>query len=156
VDEDIVTNDLIVLTAGTINYGGTLEISTNLMSGTVLVLGDSFKLFSAPAHTGNFSSISGSPGTGLGYSFNPASGVLTVVNGTASNPTNITFSVTGNTMTLSWPADHLGWLLQSQTNTLGVGLGTNWVDVPGSGSVTSASLPIIPANPTVFYRLRHP
>jgi len=75
---------------------------------------------------------------------------------TASNPTNLTFSVSSGTLNLSWPTDHLGWILQSQTNSLSTGLGSNWVDVPGSASTTSASYPINPANPTVFFRLRHP
>ncbi|HEY4416498.1 MAG TPA: autotransporter-associated beta strand repeat-containing protein [Verrucomicrobiae bacterium] len=79
VDKDIATNDLVILTSGTVNYGGTLVVSTNLMTSTTLVSGDSFQLFNAPAHTGNFSSISGSPGAGLSYSFNPSSGVLSVV-----------------------------------------------------------------------------
>jgi len=74
----------------------------------------------------------------------------------ASNPTNITFSVTGSTMALSWPADHLGWILQQQTNSLSVGLGTNWVDVAGSAAVTSTNISINPAARTAFYRLRHP
>jgi hypothetical protein len=30
------------------------------------------------------------------------------------------------------------------------------VDVPGSSSKTATNFNIIPANPTVFYRLRHP
>ncbi len=156
VNKDTATNDAVVLTSGAVNYGGTLVISTNLMTATTLALGDSFQLFSVPAHSGNFTSVIGTPGTGLGWSFNPANGTVTVVTGLASNPTNITVSVTGGTMTLSWPADHLGWLLQSQTNTLSTGLGTNWVDMSGSAAVTSMSLPIVPANPTVFYRLRHP
>ena len=74
----------------------------------------------------------------------------------ASNPTNITFSVSGNTMTLSWPSDHLGWILQQQTNSLSVGLGQNWVDVAGSSSMTGTNITINPNMPTVFYRLRHP
>ena len=61
-------------------------------------------------------------------------GVVTVVTGLASNPTNITVSVTGGTMTLSWPADHLGWTLQAQTNSITTGLTTNWVDVAGSAA----------------------
>jgi hypothetical protein len=126
------------------------------MTSTTLVLGDSFKLYSAPASAGSFSRISGSPGTGLAWSFNTASGVLSVVTGIASNPTNITISVIGSTMSLSWPADHLGWLLQSQTNALSTGLGTNWVDVTGSDAITSTNITINPANPTLFYRLRHP
>jgi len=156
VNKDLATNDLVVLTTGTVNYGGVLAISTNQMVTTSLALGDSFQLFSAPAHTGNFSSISGSPGVGLGWSFNPANGMVTVVNGLASNPTNITVSVVGHTLTLSWPADHLGWRLQSQVNSLSTGLGTNWFDIAGSDAVISTNLPIDPASPAVFYRLRHP
>jgi autotransporter-associated beta strand protein len=83
-------------------------------------------------------------------------GSLLVPSTIATNPTNITFSVSGSTLSLSWPMDHLGWILQSQTNNLGTGLGANWVDVPGSASVTSTNMPVIPANPTVFYRLRKP
>jgi hypothetical protein len=60
----------------------------------------------------------------------------------------------GNMLYLSWPADHLGWILQSQTNNLGTGLGTNRVDVAGSALVTSTTPPFIPGNPTVFDRLR--
>jgi len=84
------------------------------------------------------------------------SGSLRVGIPIASNPTNITFTVTGSTLNLAWPADHLGWILQSQTNHLTVGLSNNWVDVAGSASSSSASLPVNPANPAVFYRLRHP
>jgi hypothetical protein len=51
---------------------------------------------------------------------------------------------------------HLGWVLQTQTNALTVGIAANWVDVPGSASVTSVSIAINPANPTVFFRLRYP
>ena len=76
----------------------------------------------------------------------------------ANNPTNITFSVnlSSHTLALSWPADHLGWILQSQTNSLGKGLGNNWVDVAGSGSATSANVTISPNTPAAFFRLRHP
>jgi autotransporter-associated beta strand protein len=131
-----------------VTYGGTLTV-TNL-SGT-LVLGDSFTLFTPGASASNFSNISGSAGAGLAYSF--ANGVLSVVKGPATNPTNILFSVNGNVLTLSWPADHLGWTLQTQTNALNVGLSTNWVSVPNSASVTSTNITMNPASPTVFYRL---
>ena len=155
VNKDAGTNDLVVLTAGSASYGGTLVVSTNLMTSTTLVSGDSFQLFSVAAHTGSFSSIAGSPGAGLAWQFDSNTGILSVTS-TATNPTNITATVSGSTMTISWPADHLGWTLQSQTNALNAGLGTNWVDMPGSYAVTSENLPIIPANPAVFYRLRQP
>ena len=78
------------------------------------------------------------------------SGVLSAV---ATNPTNIVFSVSGGNLSLSWPADHLGWFLQVQTNALSKGISTNWVDVAGSSGVTNVIVPVSPANPTVFYRM---
>lgn len=133
-----------------VTYGGTLTV-TNL-SGTLTTI-DTFTLFSPGASASNFASIIGSPGAGLAYSF--TNGVLSVVTGVANNPTNITPHLSGNTLTLSWPSDHLGWILQSQTNGLGQGLSSNWVDVAGSGSSYTNVSTINPTNPTVFYRLRH-
>jgi hypothetical protein len=66
------------------------------------------------------------------------------------DPTNITFGVSGNTLTIAWPPNHLGWILQAQTN----GLSTNsWVDLPGTVDTNSVAIPIDPAKPSVFYRL---
>ena len=134
-----------------ITYGGTLTV-TNL-AGT-LALGDSFTLFNPGNSASNFSSIIGSPGAGLAYSF--ANGVLSVVTGVASNPTNITANVSGNTLTLSWPSDHLGWILQAQTNSLAAGLVNDWVDVSNSITSTQSVITVTATNPAVFYRLRHP
>jgi hypothetical protein len=71
-------------------------------------------------------------------------------------PTSISYSVSGGSLTINWPANYLGWVLQSQTNGLDVGLGTNWVDVAGSAAVTSTNLPVNPAIPATFFRLRYP
>ncbi len=142
-----------VAVLNTVNYGGTL-FATNL-SGT-LTTNDTFTIFSAAARTGTFATITGSPGAGLAWKFNPTNGVLGVTTGLASNPTNITFSVSGNQLTLVWPADHTGWILQSQTNSLNAGLSTNWFDVAGSASSNTNVITINPASPTVFYRLRLP
>jgi hypothetical protein len=72
-------------------------------------------------------------------------------------PAKLTNSISGSTMTLSWPADHLGWHLQTQTNTLAAGLKSNaWVVVPGSDKMTSTNISIIKTNPTVFYRITYP
>ena len=76
--------------------------------------------------------------------------------GVATNPTNITTIVSGNVVTLSWPADHIGWRLQVQTNSLSTGLGSVWTDVAGATSVNSVSVTINPANGTVFYRMVYP
>lgn len=71
----------------------------------------------------------------------------------ADNTTNITASVSSTTLTIAWPADHLGWILQAQTNGLVTG---QWFDLPGTGDVNSVAIPINPANPGVFYRLCRP
>ena len=62
--------------------------------------------------------------------------------------------MSGSTLTLSWPLDHLGWTLQAQTNALGAGLGSDWVDVAGSAATNQWLIPLDPNQPTVFYRLR--
>jgi hypothetical protein len=95
--------------------------------------------------------------TGAPYLF--GTGSLQVGVPIANNPANITYSVSGSTLSLSWPEDHLGWILQAQTNSLSVGLvpaAGAWFDVPGSSSSTNAIITINRLNPTVFYRLRHP
>ena len=69
--------------------------------------------------------------------------------------TNLSVSATSTNMAISWPATHLGWTLQNQTNSLKVGLSNNWADVAGSSIVTSNNVSINPSNPAVFYRLRY-
>jgi fibronectin-binding autotransporter adhesin len=126
-----------------------------------LVNGTTFTLFSKPI-TG-FASVS-LPATDPTGTTNYTWANNLSVNGTitltaggvspiASNPTNIVFSVSGGNLTLSWPADHTGWYLQSQTNSVSKGLGTNWVDVPGSSTLNSITVPINAANPAIFYRM---
>jgi hypothetical protein len=69
---------------------------------------------------------------------------------------NVATQVSGNQLQLSWPQDHLGWLLQIQTNSLGKGLGTNWTVVPGSQLTNQIFIPVNPANGSVFLRLIYP
>jgi len=143
---------------GNVTYAGGLNLITN---GT-FTLGQTFTLFTGgntASTPSNFSSVAGSPGTGLAWSF--TNGVLSVVTGSsyANYPTNITATVADNQLTLTWPTTHLGWILQSQTNALSVGLMTPtnaWFDVIGSDSSNTNVITINPANPTVFYRLRMP
>jgi autotransporter-associated beta strand protein len=147
------TNDSVASTAA-LNYGGTLVV-TNV--GPALSAGDNFVLFS-PVGSGNFDNVvlPALPG-GLAWVNNlTTSGSVSVGPAFSSTRTNITLQVSGGNLTLSWPADHTGWLLQSQTNSVGTGLSTNWVNVPGSESVNQWVTPIDPANPSVFYRLALP
>ncbi len=71
-------------------------------------------------------------------------------------PTNIVSVVSGNTLTLSWPSDHIGWHLQVQTNALNAGLGTNWTEWSGAASTNQIDIPITKTNPSVFFRLVYP
>ncbi len=148
------TNDVLA-TGGILTYGGTLYL-TNL-SGT-LTSNSTFKLFSASPgnYSGAFSAIvPASPGGGVGWNTNTLAtdGVLRFIATVNTNPTNITVAASGNSLTLSWPADHTGWRLQAKTNSLAGGV---WSDVPGSTSVNSITVPIAPGNVSIFYRMVYP
>lgn len=92
-------------------------------------------------------------GNGTDPTFLAGAGKILVAPSINPNPPIMGVSVSGNVLTLSWPTNS-GWTLQQQTNSLSVGLGTNWVDVPGSTSITSTNITMDPAKPTVFYRLK--
>ncbi len=149
VDGSTPTNDVIVLGAA-VTYGGVLNI---VPTGT-FTAGQTFTLFSGAGATNvsNFASLVGSPGSGKVFSF--TNGVLTVVSTGPSGPALLTNSVSGGVLSLAWPAGQ-GWRLQSQTNALTVGLGTNWVEAANS-SVSSTNLTIDSTLPTMFYRLVYP
>src|SRR6185437_16984966 len=87
-------------------------------------------------------------------SFISGSGSLLVGVTVAGNPTNITVSAGSGTLNVSWPADHIGWILQEQTNALNSA--SPWVDLAGTATITSTNVPINPTQPRVFFRLRHP
>jgi hypothetical protein len=58
-------------------------------------------------------------------------------------------------ITISWPLDYVGWILQ--TNTVGPGKPAAWGDVPDSLTHSQMSFPTGVANtPAEFFRLRHP
>jgi autotransporter-associated beta strand protein len=144
-----------LLTAGTNVFGGTLTVNN---IGAALQLNDTFQLFTNAATRGAFA-VTNLPSltSGLGWNNSLAiNGRLTVIATANTNPTNITAVVNGNQLTLNWPADHTGWHLQIQTNSLSTGLNTNWVTLPGSDLVNSTNMTINPANGAVFYRMVYP
>jgi len=145
-------SDALAITSGTLVYGGALVVTN---AGAPLQGGDAFSLFQAGALGGAFASLSLPPlGPNLAWNTNRlAAGWLSVLS-TAS--TNLTWSLNGTNLILSWPADHLGWRVQVQTNTLATGLGPNWSDLPGASLTDSLTLPLAPANGCVFYRLIFP
>ena len=139
-----------VAAGASVTYGGVLKI---VPTGT-FTTGQNFTLFSGAgaASASNFSSIQGSPGSGLGFTF--TNGVLSVVTAGPSGPAMITNSFSGGVLSLAWPAGQ-GWRLQMQTNSLTTGLGTNWTYIT-DGSLSSTNIAIDPSKPTVFYRLTYP
>jgi hypothetical protein len=86
--------------------------------------------------------------------YGSATNALVIVNSVNTAPTNIVTSVSGDQLTLSWPADHIGWTLQSQTNSLSTGLSATWYDVAGSTATNQMTITIDPTSPAVFYRMK--
>lgn len=144
--------------AGTTFSGATLS-ATNV--GPRLQAGDFFQLF--PGATAGFT------GANL-QTTDVANNALYTWNNTVSsdgritvasvsfivnpNPTNLVNVVSNGVLTLSWPADHTGWTLQAQTNSLGKGLSTNWADVAGSTATNKVNIPVVSTNGSVFYRMK--
>lgn len=135
-------------------YGGALVVSN--VAGAVTP-GQRFQLFSAASRTGTFSSISpAGPGAGLAWTFNPAGGELIA---TATNQISLTCAAGPTNLTLSWPPDHLGWSVLTQTNHPAQGLSVDpgdWMRIAGTETNTQFTLPLAGTNPPGFYRLVYP
>jgi hypothetical protein len=73
---------------------------------------------------------------------------------------HLTNSVSGSTLALSWPADHLGYRLLVQTNNLNKGVSGNtndWGTVAGTTSILSTNIAIIKTGVTnEYYKLIYP
>lgn len=140
------TNDMFVATAG-LSYGGDL-IVTNL--GGTLAVGDVFKIFDSTLYSGTFNTLTLPSAIPAGAIWNldnlAVDGTIRVTGPTlnvVNNGTSLDFSWTGT------------FKLQSQTNSLSVGLSNNWSDYPGGGS-SPVTVPVDPAAPAVFFRLSSP
>jgi autotransporter-associated beta strand protein len=150
-------------TAGALTIGGALTIAT---TGTIpnvhLALSNdvpagtyTLATYNASGSSGSFNTNvivdSGSLAAGNTANVATAGGFITLNVAAAStpSPTNITYTVSGGTMTLNWPAGQ-GWLLQS--NSVSLSNSNAWQTVPGA----TPPFPITtdPARPNVFYRLK--
>ncbi|HET7624290.1 MAG TPA: glycoside hydrolase family 76 protein [Verrucomicrobiae bacterium] len=137
---------------GDIAANGTLVV-TNL--GPALQPGDVFQLFNKPVN--GFKMITLPDVAPNIWSNNLATdGTIRVVAPVATDPTKITMQISPGALSLSWPADHIGWRLQSQTNAWNAGLGTNWSDLPGTDATNHFTLPTDFSNGSVFFRLVYP
>jgi hypothetical protein len=95
--------------------------------------------------------------TGNIYTWNnnvAVNGAISVATVTPAVPPVITNSVSGNTLTLSWPSAYSTWTLQ--TNAASVTASGSWFAHPGTPGVSSVNLTIDPTKTNVFFRLRAP
>jgi autotransporter-associated beta strand protein len=149
VDRSGFANDKISV-SGTLTNSGTGTVTVSNL-GAALAPGDSFTLFNnnKPLLNGGALTVSGA---GAIWTNKLAlDGTIAVQSVIATTGTNISYSVSGTNLTLSWPPDYLTWTLQS--NAVSVVSPTNWYAVPNSTNVTSIVIPIYPSKTNVFYRL---
>ena len=143
-------SDRVSVTGGLTNFGTGAITVTNL--GAALIAGDTFTLFNKAVVNGQNMTV-----TGAGVNWTNKlhlDGTIAVLSAIPTTPTNITFSVAGSTLSLSWPASYLGWSLQS--NSVSLTATTNWFLVPGSAASTSINITVNPTKTNVFYRLVYP
>ena len=106
-----------VVVSGNISYGGTLTVNNVTSDSTPLAAGDTFQLFTVTgSKSGNLSVV----GFGATYSFDPSSGIVTVVStgpGVFTNPTGISsFKLNGANVVITATNGQAGgayYLLQS-------------------------------------------
>jgi autotransporter-associated beta strand protein len=142
---------------GGITYGGTLLV-TNV--GPALHVGDTFQLFSSGIGAFTGITLATNDANRMNYTWENdvatlgSVKVLSVVAQINSAPTNIVVASTNGTLTLSWPVDHTGWHLQSNSVSLG---STNfWFDVANSTATNQVNLGVDPSKTNVFFRLTLP
>jgi len=137
-----------------------VNLGTNV-SGAQMIALTGPSLFSSSVYTIGGAPIDAADGTwngGVQAVLSATNGQLTVVVPPISAillnpvlvPPIIATSIKGSQLTLSWPTNYIGWLLQS--NSIGL-LGTNWFSLPDSGNTNRAQITIQPGLTNMFYRL---
>jgi len=74
----------------------------------------------------------------------------------ATTAPELTLGTSGGQINLSWPADHTGWRLLMQTNSIGSAMGTDWPTVSGSAATNQIFVPINSSYGGAFFRLVYP
>jgi fibronectin-binding autotransporter adhesin len=142
------TSDRVVVSGVLTNTGtGTVTV---LNVGPALQPGDTFTLFSQPLQNGAALTVTGSGATWV----NNLAVNGTITASTVTRPT-LGFSQTATNMQFSWDTTLGNYKLQAQTNSVTVGISTNWADLT-NGNISPITLPIVKTNGTVFFRLISP
>ncbi|MBC8095588.1 MAG: autotransporter outer membrane beta-barrel domain-containing protein, partial [Akkermansiaceae bacterium] len=149
------TSDRIAARDITVN-NSSLVISN---SGSVPINGQSFQILQASGTiSGAFSSVTGGglpPGGTWDTSNLTVNGTIKAILPPSPVLTNVV-SNGGTTLDFSWGTEYIGWRLYAQTNSLAVGLSTNWVPIEGTEGVNTYQATIEKTNAAVFYRLTYP
>lgn len=136
-------HDTLEVGGNVVNTGnGTVRV-VNL--GPTLSVGDRFVLFNKPVQNGENLTVTGGGATWLNNL--AVDGSITVQTVTA--PPRLEYNRVGNAIQFSWSGSYK---LQVQTNSLTVGLSTNWVDYPG-GATSPVTVPLDTLPGSVFFRL---
>ncbi len=136
-------------TSGGLRLGGTLNVA---FTGSGLTNGDKFQLFSSAIISSNFTTVNLPSGaTWTDNTSVDGSIVVLSVNTEPANRPSLNWAYLGSSISLSWPVSYTSYKLQAQTNSINVGLSTNWVTV--STTNNTISLPVDTHNPSAFYRL---
>ena len=136
--------------------GGTVKLASY---GAALAPGDKFVIFrqldgiTPLPVTGGATMTVSAPGVTSFVNNLATDGSVTVSAVTAPGTETLTATLSGGNVNLSWPAAWTGLHVQVQNDTLGQGLGTNWVTIPGSDASNSYSVPVVKTPGSVFYRL---
>ena len=144
-----------VVGLASVSIGGTLVINN---VGNPLAGGDVIQVFSSlGSYSGGFSQIiPATPGTGLTWDTSTLAtdgNVRVQSSGPPATPINFLYSLSANQLTLSWPSNYVGWVLQAQTNSVGIGITTNWVDVAGATNTNQVVIATGGTNGSAFYRM---
>jgi autotransporter-associated beta strand protein len=138
------TNSLSAASIVTVSNGAALDLA---FTGTNQIAGLVVNGVSKPA--GVYSAATDSP-----YLVDTGCLLVQPVATMNPNPTNILFSVNGNTLNLHWPADHLGWYVQS--NSVALANTNDWFNIPNSQNGTNLAITIDATKGNVFYRMSKP
>jgi hypothetical protein len=144
-----------VTCAGTLYFGNTLTV---INTGGALTSGSSYQLFSAPSYNDPFTfGTINLPALAPGLSWVTnltTTGTISITGTAGGGSPTINVVNSGGSLTLSWDSGTFpGYTVQAQTNSPGAGLGSTWIN---TGSGTPYTVPINPANSSVFFRLVHP
>jgi autotransporter-associated beta strand protein len=142
------------VTATTATGNIVFRVSGTPVATNALASGQSQYIASGLTHSGSpFAVFAEYAGDGI-YNGSTNSPALAQVVNLPAAPTTMTNSFNGTALTLSWPANYIGWELQS--NAVDVSNPSYWLPVLNSSNVTQVVIPVSLQQTNVFYRLHHP